>query len=292
MNRRYYIPKHPVVWGPNFQTRTQFPNTYQFNPYTGYNSSQYAGAPLGDNIFGLGGSTGASTSAANPNVVDADFTAKTAATTAPGIFARARAMFGNGKTIGPNLGNFGDLNGFVKDFQNTNLLGLGKIKNISQAGLGLYQGGRAVKGLIDNSKKDTDINSLKNDISTAVASNPMYDMYLDAADEKTLRQMQNGGLTNGAGGAAEGVVKGIPQALLAALLGGVTGGWGGAAINGVGSLINSGIRGYGNEMDEASGKLQGLYSKLRQAQSEYKTMKRPRGLGSAGLQTQYFNQLY
>lgn len=166
------------------------------------------------------------------------------------------------------------------------------IGGTARAGLGLYQGGKAVSGLIENSKKDADMTSLKNDINTAVASNPMYDMYLDASDEKTLRQMQNGGLTNAWGGAAEGAVKGIPQALLAALIGGVAGGPSGAAINGIGSLVNSGIRGYGNELDESSGKLQGLYSKLNQAESDYKTMKRPRGLGRAGLSTQYFNQLY
>lgn len=166
------------------------------------------------------------------------------------------------------------------------------IGRTARAGLGLYQGGKAVSGLVDNSNKDADITSLKNDINTSVASNPMYDMYLDTNDEKTLRQMQNGGLTNAWGGAAEGAVKGIPQALLAALIGGVAGGPGGAAINGIGSLVNSGIRGYGNELDEASGKLQGLYSKLSRAESDYKTMKRPRGLGRAGLSTQYFNQLY
>lgn len=209
-----------------------------------------------------------------------------------GLLSKFRGMFGDGKVLGPNIGNFGDLKGLVGDVQNTNLLGLGKVKTLSQAGMGLYQGANALKGLSENVNKGSDYNSLKNDINLSVASNPMYDMYLDAADEKRLRQMRNGSLNNGIGGAIEGGVKGIPQALLSALVGGVLGGGAGAAINGIGSLVNSGIQGYGNSMDKATGELQGLYSKLRQADSEYKTMKRPTGLGRAGLSTHYFNQLY
>ena len=214
------------------------------------------------------------------------------ATNAAGFLSKFRGMFGNGKVLGPNIGNFGDLKGLVGDVQNTNLMGLGKVKHLSQAGMGIYQGANALKGLSENAGKDSDYNSLKNDINLSIASNPMYDMYLDAADEKRLRQMRNGSLNNGMNGALEGGMKGIPQALLAALIGGVAGGPGGAVINGVGSLVNSGIKGYGNAVDKATGELQGLYSKLRQADSEYKTMKRPTGLGRAGLSTHYFNQLY
>ncbi len=166
------------------------------------------------------------------------------------------------------------------------------VGGVARTGMGLYQGAKAFKGLTENAGKDSDYNSLKNDINLSIASNPMYDMYLDAADEKRLRQMRNGSLNNGMNGALEGGMKGIPQALLSALIGGVVGGGAGAAINGIGSLVNSGIQGYGNSMDKATGELQGLYSKLRQADSEYKTMKRPTGLGRAGLSTHYFNQLY
>jgi outer membrane lipoprotein SlyB len=120
----------------------------------------------------------------------------------------------------------------------------------------------------------------------------MYDMYMDAGDEKTLRQMKNGTLTNGFGDAMSGVMQGIPQAALSAILGGIAGGAPGAAINGIGSLVNSGISGYGKGSQEASNKLQGLYDKLKRANEDYRTMKRPSGLRQAGLSTQYFNQLY
>lgn len=159
-------------------------------------------------------------------------------------------------------------------------------------GMGIYQGGKAINGLINNAKSDTNYNSLKRDIESSIASNPMYDMYMDAADERLLREMRNGTATNGMGGAISGLSKGIPAALLSALGGFAVGGIPGAAINGIGSLLNSGISGYRDNVDQTSDKLQGLYERLRQAQSEYKTMKRPRGLGSAGLSTQYFNQLY
>ena len=44
------------------------------------------------------------------------------------------------------------------------------IGSTARAGLGLYQGGKAVSGLVDNSNKDADITSLKNDINTSDAS--------------------------------------------------------------------------------------------------------------------------
>lgn len=209
-----------------------------------------------------------------------------------GLLTRLRGSFGEGKTIGPNIGSFGNVKGLLHDVQNTNVMGLGKVKNIGTGAMGIYQGGKALKGLYDNSNKDASLTSLKNDINTSIASNPMYDMYLDTSDERTLRDLKSGNLTNGMGGALEGGVKGIPQALLSALIGGAVGGVPGAIVNGVGSLVNSGIQGYGNNLDQASGKLQGLYSKLRQADEQYRTMKRPNGLGRAGLSTQYFNQLY
>ena len=157
---------------------------------------------------------------------------------------------------------------------------------------GIYQGGKAIKGLYENSTKGDDLESLKDDISLQIASNPMYTNALDASDERMLRQMNNGTLTNGVGNAAGGAIKGIPQAALAALLGGIAGGPLGAIIGGGGSLLNSGIEGYGQGLDRANAKLQGLYGKLRDANDEYRSMKRPSGLRRAGLQSRYYNQLY
>ena len=238
-----------------------------FNPSTGYSPESYVSL----------GNAGAAASKA-------------------GLFPGIKAWFGkNFNALGSNQPLFkGNVNiPSLANIRNQQLFEGGpSLGGISRAGMGIYQGGKALKGVYDNIGKESELNSLKRDINTSIASNPMYDMYMDAKDERLLREMQNGNLTNAWGGAIEGGMKGIPQALLATLIGGVTGGWGGAAIGGLGSLVNSGIQGYGNNIAQSSDKLQGLYDRLRQAESDYRAMKRPSGLSRAGLQTQYFNQMY
>ena len=218
------------------------------------------------------------------------------ANTSKGLFAGLsglRNKFGAGKSLVGGKINLSGLKGLGKDIRSTKLIEGGP--TVSQAAntvSGIYQGGKALKGLYENIGNDRDLDSLKKDINLQIASNPMYDMYMDINDEKTLRQMNNGTLTNNLAGVAEGAMKGIPQAGLSALMGGITGGVPGALIGGLGSLINSGIQGYGQGTQEAQSKLQGLYDRLRQANEEYRTLKRPSGLRRAGLSTQYFNQLY
>lgn len=208
-----------------------------------------------------------------------------------GLLPNIRNKFGSDKSL--FSGNMPDLKGLGKDIRATKLWDGGpKISTAANTLSGIYQGGKAIKGLYDNSTKDADYNDLKKDITLQIASNPMYDMYMDASDEKLLRQMNNGTLTDNWSNAMSEGVKGIPQAAGAAILGGLTGGVPGALIGGLGSLANSGISGYGKGTEEANAKLQGLYSRLKQADEEYRTMKRPSGLRRAGLSTQYFNQLY
>ena len=168
-------------------------------------------------------------------------------------------------------------------------ISLGKLANW---GTGIYQGGKAIKGIYDNVQSDNDLRSLKDDINISMASNPMYDMYLDASDEKLLRQMQNGTLNNSVDNIANGIMEGLPSSLLQAGTGFLAGGVPGALIGGIGGLLNSGISGYGQGTEEINAKLTGLYNKLKQAEEEYRSMKRPRGLSSAGLQSRYFNELY
>lgn len=202
-----------------------------------------------------------------------------------------RNKFGQGKSL-TSL-KMPQLKGLGKDIRATQLWDGGpKISTAANTISGIYQGGKALKGLYENSMKDVDYNSLKNDISTQIASNPMYDMYMDASDEKLLRQMRNGTLPDNWSNAATGAAQGIPQAAGAAILGGLTGGVPGALIGGIGSLVNSGIQGYGQGTDQANAKLQGLYGRLKQADEEYRSMKRPAGLRRAGLSSQYFNQLF
>ena len=183
----------------------------------------------------------------------------------------------------------GDVTKSIGDTVPGNGTSLGTLANW---GMGIYQGGKALKGIYDNIQSDNDLRSLKNDINLSMASNPMYDMYLDAADEKLLRQMRNNTVNNPVDGVANGVIQGLPSTALQAGSGFLMGGIPGALIGGIGGLVNSGISGYGQGNEEANAKLQGLYEKLRQAEEEYRTMKRPRGLYGAGLQSRYFNQLY
>ena len=202
-----------------------------------------------------------------------------------GMFSGLRNKFGKDKTLLSGNFTLPNLGKLASDVRQTKLIEGGPtIGGAANTISGIYQGGKALAGLYENSNKDADLSSLKKDINLSIAANPMYDMNLTAADEKILRQMQNGTLTNNWAGAAEGAVKGIPQAALSAVMGGLTGGIGGAAIGGLGSLLNSGISGYGQKTDEANAQLQGL--------DEYNSMKRPRGLRGAGLSSRYYNQLY
>lgn len=210
-----------------------------------------------------------------------------------GMFANLRNRFGKDKPLFSGDFKLPNLGKLAKDVRQTKIIEGGPtIGGAANTLSGLYQGGTALKGLYDNMNLEDDLSSLKEDVNLSIASNPMYDTYLDAADEKIIRQMNNGTLENNWGNAVSGAIKGIPKAAISAMLGGLTGGIGGAAIGGLGSLANSAISGYGKGTEEASNKLQSLYSKLRQSNEEYRSMKRPSGLHRAGLQTRYFNQLY
>ena len=189
----------------------------------------------------------------------------------------------------PNLGTLNDMR--LKAI-NTPILGGPTVSQVANIGGGIYHGANALSGLMDNSNAQKDLNSLKSDITLAMASNPMYDMYLDASDQKLLRQMKNDRLEGTHGGTVKGIVNSLPKALLNTGLGFLAGGPAGAAIQGIGTLANAGISGYGQGIDEQYAQLQGLYDKLQRANDDYLSMKRPRGLRQAGLQSQYFNQLY
>lgn len=191
-------------------------------------------------------------------------------------------------------GTLKNLNSAREGLVNKPLLGAGSpsIANIANIGGGIYHGINALQGLNANANADRDLESLKRDITLAKATNPMYDMYLDASDEKLLREMNNNNTSANWTAAGSNIMNSIPRALLNAGLGFLTGNVPGAVIQGVGTLANAGVEGYGQGTAERYGQLQGLYDKLQRANDDYRSMKRPRGLRQAGLQTQYFNQLY
>lgn len=220
----------------------------------------------------------------------------TAATAKPA--SGIKQWFSNAKQRVQSGGPLLDVNGpglqNIKDAR-TNLLGtrlwnngpkISTAANTINAGI---QGVQALKGLYDNSQTDTDISDLKQDVRELKLSNPMYANNLTPDQLKTLRQLDSG--THGAdfGDALEGGLKGIPKALFGALMGGLTGNLPGAIIGGVGSLVNSGIEGYGKAQQEQVADLQGLYEALNQGYSDYRSMKRPSNLYTGGLQSRYRN---
>lgn len=208
-----------------------------------------------------------------------------------GWFANAKSRVQSGGPLldfkGPGLQN-------IKDAR-TKALGARLWNNgpkVSTAANALnagIQGVQAIKGLYDNSQTDTDISNLKQDVRELKLSNPMYANNLTPDQLKTLRKLDSG--TQGAnfGDALEGGLKGIPKALFGALMGGLSGGIPGAVIGGAGSLINSGIEGYGKAQQEQVADLQGLYEALNQGYSDYRSMKRPSNLYTGGLQSRYRN---
>lgn len=178
---------------------------------------------------------------------------------------------GSGKTLlGGNL-NWNAMKQIPSNIRNTNLFEGGpKLGHVGAAGMGLYQGFNAAKGLTENAQTEADYNNLINDIKASAYANPMAAQYLTSDQRKLMRQARSGSLgANNFGGAMQGVAQGIPKALLSSLLGGLVGGGWGALAGGAGSLINSGIQGYGNNMRQQTDKLNGLYDALQNAELSY-----------------------
>jgi hypothetical protein len=211
------------------------------------------------------------------------------------MFYRFHKMISNNEPIAKTDG-FSKLKEFPSQFRNWQPFGE-KGPSVGNLSVGINAGVHGVKalgGLYENSKNEADYEDLRRKILAAKISNPMYDAYLDPDQENLLRKVSNGSKTSGNfGNIMSGVVEGIPNALLSAGIGAITGGGpAGAIVGGLGSLINSGISGYGQGQQASISELQALYDSLRQAQADYKSMKRPANLMNAGLQTRYFNQLY
>lgn len=224
----------------------------------------------------------------NPNIIDADVTdPKTGGI--KGLFGGLRGKFGAGKALFGSPGfDLSALKNLGRDVRATRLFEGGpKLGTIGTAGMGAYQGIKAIQGLTENAQSDTEYNNLIRDIKSSAYSNPMVSQYLSADQNRLLRQARTGSLDAGNwGGAAQGAVQGVPQALLSALIGGVAGGIPGALIGGLGSLGNSAIKGYGNRTREQNDKLSGLYSALQNAEMDYRDESNQR------IRNRHFNRMY
>lgn len=226
-------------------------------------------------------------------------TATSSASTIP-FFDKVKNWYsshvGPGKTIfggaGKGSGGLKSITQPIKDIQSTQLWSDGpKISTAANTINGIVQGAQAIGGLYDNSQTSQTIDDLKQDINALKLSNPMYAENLTPDQTALLRKLSSDNYSEAnTGDVVKGVVKGIPSALFGALMGGLTGNIPGALIGGLGSLINSGISGYGTGQQDTVNELQALYNSLNQGYSEYRQMKRPANLYSAGLQSKYFNQ--
>ena len=250
--------------------------------YGGYQVAPYLTSQFNSSTF----------SQPNDNIIDVSSVPKQAA--ARGLFSSLRGKFGEGKTLGPNLfGGLGGLKNLAKDVQNTNVLGLGKVKTIGNVGMGAYQGIKGLANLNKLSDAGSNLDDIKSQINMSAMSNPLYASYLDSGQKQLLRKVQNGTYGSGVGleGGLEGGLKGVPKAALSALAGWLIGGPWGAAINGVGTLVNSGLEGATKAKDKQAGDLQGLYAALSAAEQDYNSMRRPSNLMTSGLQRRYASQL-
>lgn len=170
--------------------------------------------------------------------------------------------------------------------------GLDKIGKIGTVAGGAIQGLNAIRGFSDINDMESDYNSLLDDISSSAYANPMANMYLNNEQRKLLRDVQKGRTDDAdAGDVVEGILKGIPQTLLNTGLGFATGGIAGAATQGIGSLVNSGIQGYQSGIGSNQAELEALYQTLLDAENDYNSMRR-QNLKGAGLSRSAYNSLY
>lgn len=205
-----------------------------------------------------------------------------------GLFRNLRGRFGAGRSLFGGNFDWDAIKTLPRDIRATQLINGGPtIGQVGAAGMGAYQGIKAIKGLTDNAQADTDYNSLIKDIRSSAYANPMASQYLNSEQNKLLRQARTGSLdTANWGGALGGMAKGVPNALLSTLVGGLVGGAPGAVIGGLGSLGNSAIQGYGDRTRAQTDSLSGLYSALQNAETAY------RDEANSRLRSRHFNYMY
>lgn len=211
-----------------------------------------------------------------------------------GLFSKLRGKVGNGQTLGPNLFNgMGGAKSLINDVQNTNVLGLGKVKTLGNIGMGAYQGIKGLSNLDALASADSDLSDVMSQVRLSAMGNPLYASYLDSGQKQLLHRVKNGtyGAGSGLSAGLESGVKSLPSSALNALLGTLIGGPVGGAIMGLGSIANAGLEGATKDKQQKTAQLQGLYETLSAAEQDYNSMRRPANLMTAGLQRRYASQL-
>lgn len=152
----------------------------------------------------------------------------------------------------------------------------------------INQGVQTAQGISNYTDAVQSNEDLLQAIRRSALANPLLSSYLTSDQLALLRQIRsgnydvNGDFSDFLGGMGSG----LGDAALAALMGFGTGGWWGAGINGIGTLINSGIEGLAG--GTSSAELEALYQTLMDAEAQYRSMKRPNFTG-LGIQQQYQN---
>lgn len=185
---------------------------------------------------------------------------------------------------GVNIPNIGQFSKDLRTMKLTDNVNVGSAANALSA---LYQGGSAIKNGIDLNNSSSDLDDLKKSILASAASNDLAASYLNSEDQRTLRKLKRGDTgVNQWGGAMSGIMSNLPKTLASTAIGGLTGGIGGAAIGGIGSLVNSGLEGANSATDQRSAALQNLYTNLLNAETSYNDERNNR------MRNRYFNAYY
>lgn len=200
------------------------------------------------------------------------------------------AMFGKAWNYVRDPRNFGySLRG--NEFGGPGLTVFGKnIGKYATAGAALMQGLQAAQGISGYSRGRQNLDSLKSDIIRSAAANPLVSNYLTSDQMNTLNQIRRGTYASNPtfddvlGGVGS---EGISNALSGAMMG-AAGGLPGIAIGAIGGLVNGGISGANQGNERKIADLQALYDALAEAETSYKSMRRPVFTG-LGIQRNYQN---
>jgi hypothetical protein len=164
---------------------------------------------------------------------------------------------------------------------------IGKGANILS---GVMQGVDLAQGISSFNDAQSNSDDLLSDIRVSAMGNPLLSSYLTSDQLNLLNAIRSNRYSNSVGADEffEGVGGGLGNAAMSALGGFAVGGLPGALIGGIGTLINSGVDNLSETTNENTAELQALYQALRDAEMQYKSMKRPNFTG-LGIQQQYQN---
>lgn len=164
---------------------------------------------------------------------------------------------------------------------------VGKAVPWIQGGLGAIQAAQGFSRLSDAQQDTGDATS---GILRSAASNPLHGSFLSSDQMSLLNQLRRGNYENTSdfGDVLGGVGSGLGDTAMQTLMGFGMGGIPGAVVGGASGLINSGIQGATQGQQGKTAELEGLYQALMDAESQYRSMRRPNFTG-LGIQRQYQN---